>query len=104
MASRLTELKVQMHQAALAYHTAALKALEALTTLDPHHSGPTLEAISRDRMETYTRAVEGVADYLHSLASVVGKPAERRPPEEREEDWSLMMQERLDAHEGAPRP
>lgn len=103
MPSRLTAAQLDMHHAAVAYHQAAIQAI-AFATPESWVSATTLDHIAKDKHATYLRMCERVSEAVEAIRTARGGPAERRPPEEHEEDWSLYMQERRDLQEGAPRP
>lgn len=104
MPSRLTAAQLDMHRAAVAYHLAAIANLGSISEHLGGRSATTLDRIARDKHATYLRMCERVSEAVEAIRTARGRPAERRPPEEHEEDWSLYMQERRDLQEGAPRP
>lgn len=103
MPSQLTLAKVDMYEAGIAYYEAAKAAILSLDSPD-NLVHWTLEARARDKHATYLRMCERVSEAVEAIRTARGRPAERRPPEEHEEDPELFWQERRDLQEGAPRP
>jgi hypothetical protein len=79
MTSNLTAAKLDMHRAAIVWHTAALHALQSSNDLD----AVILASIARDKHATYRRMLDRVAEEEEAIRTAWGgQPAERLPREE----------------------